>query len=216
MRMPIGKSYRQGPWAAGNVLRAIALSLSLTGCSPRLVGYRDYHGDGAFNAQPATSVACPDRYTVDLGPLAMSQTEEVRYELKGLPSIESVIGVAVTLPDAAGARWPVAQIALTLRDDKGTIVLARHEALADWTRSYALADPAHVFLYQRGTEVEVATGPGIVRVERFPIGPDDSWGTYFTPRRGASYTLHWAITTPDAGVAGGTARLQVRGVAGCP
>ncbi|MEP6941216.1 MAG: hypothetical protein ABI846_15725 [Rudaea sp.] len=195
---------------------AVALAFGLAACSPRLAGYRGYHGDGVFVAHAAPSVICPDGYTVDLGEVDLTRVGTTRFTLDGLPTIESTIGLAVSAPaDAATARWPAAEIQLTLRNEASAIVLSRHEALVRWTRSYALDDPAHAFLYQRGTQIEVAAAPGSVRVERFPIGPDDSWGTYLTPRRGARYTLHFEVETPDAAVAGASARLQVRGVVGC-
>jgi hypothetical protein len=94
-------------------------------------------------------------------------------------------------------------------------VLGRSESLSDWTASTALADASRIYLYRRGTAVDVPLAPGAVREERFPIGPDDSWGTYFTPRRGARYTVDFAVVTPDVKLDGVEAHLTVDAVVGC-
>ena len=106
-------------------------------------------------------------------------------------------------------------------------MLSRRETLTQWIGSRIAGDPDHVFLFQRGTEAEIPVAPGQVRVEQFPIGTDDSWGTYFKPRRNVRYTLHFAVVEPSAAGSTGDSnasdasprdigvRLQVRGATGC-
>jgi len=200
-----------------------AMSVLLAGCGMRLTHYAGYRGSGTFTAQTAPAWICQDGYTVDLGSVDLGATGESNYELAGLPPIESTIGLAVArnAPDGEdgeviAAHRPQAFVELTLRDANGHIVLSRRERLTQWIASRRIDDPDHAYLFQRGTEAEIAVAPGVVRVERFPIGPDDSWGTYFTPRRDARYALHFAVEEPDDGVRDLDVRLQVRAVVGCP
>jgi len=198
-------------------------ALLLGGCGMRLTQYRDYHGDGTFTPQAAAWI-CRDGYSVDLGDVDLTVAGELTRRLDGLPSMEAAVGLALAQknatphdgPDAGYVRHPVALIALSVRDEHGHIVLARHERLSDWTARVAPAEPDRAWLYRRGTQVDVPLAPGMLREERFPIGRDDSWGSSFVPRRGARYTLHFAVEEPDAGAAGIDARLQVNAAAGCP
>ncbi|TLY51411.1 MAG: hypothetical protein E6K53_07200 [Gammaproteobacteria bacterium] len=200
-------------------LLVLCVALGLCACGTQLAHYRDYTGDGTFVAHAAPSPICQDGYTVDLGAIDLTRPNELSLRLEGLPAIEATIGIVLSVKNAQGSRADVprttALIQLTLRDDLGHIVLSRHERLSEWIGSVGLDSPSQVYLYQRGTQIEVALAPGTVRVERFPLGPDNSWGTYFTPRRGARYTLHFAITEPDVSLADVQARLQVNGMAGC-
>jgi hypothetical protein len=193
------------------------IALLLGGCDMRMVHYRDYHGDGTFTPRPAPWI-CRDGYTVDLGSVDLTVAGEVTHRLDGLPSIEATVGLALerkTATDGASGhtadlRQPSALIQVTLRDDEDRIVLSRHERLSEWTASVRRDDPDHSYL-----QVEVPVAPGTVRVERFPIGQDDSWGSYFVPRRGAHYILHFAVEEPETDGGGIDARLQVNGVVGC-
>lgn len=184
------------------------------------MNYRGYSGDGRFVPHAASSAICADGYTIELGAVDLAVVGEAAYRLEGLPQTEATLGVAMALPPGSPADTelprPAVAIALTLRDETNRIVLARHEHLSEWRRKFADGAPGHANLYQVGTEIEVPVGPGAVRVERFPVGPDESWGTYFTPRRGARYTLHFSVEEPDATLAGVEARLQVNGISGCP
>lgn len=198
-----------------------ALSALLLGaCGMRMTDYHDYRGDGTFTPV-AGSLLCRAGYSVDLGSIDLSAPGEVTRRLEGLPAQEATIGVLLegngpgAARDASYLRHPSARIDLTLRDEHERIVLARHERLSEWTASARPDDPQHLYLYRRGTRIDVAVAPDAVRVERFPIGRDDSWGSYFVPRRGARYTLHFAVEEPDADPAGAQARLLVEGVAGC-
>ena len=200
----------------------VAATILLAGCTTRLVNFHDYRGDGTFTPQPAPSIVCRDGYTVDLGAVDLTAPGQITRRLEGLPSIEAALGFAMSLASPSGSdgdatylRRPAALIELTLRDERGHIVLSRHEQLSEWTLNVAADDTRHAYLYRRGTQVEVPVAPGVVRVERFPIGQDESWGTHFVPRRGARYALHFAVEEPDANLAGIEIRLQVNGVAGC-
>jgi hypothetical protein len=195
-----------------------AVVFALSGCTVPLKNYEGYRGDGTFTSHPATSALCQDGYTVDLGSIALDRSSHAHYMLEGLPNVESIIGVAVVpkTPDAENLR-PQALITITLRDEHGHIVLSLQDHLSDWTRLYASDDPQHAFIYQPGRLIDVAVEPGVVHVQRFPIGEDDSWGTYFTPRSAARYTLDFTVDEPDAASADLDVRLQVRrALAPCP
>jgi hypothetical protein len=190
----------------------------LTGCNERLTRYDGYRGDGTFTGHAAPSAICQDDYTVDLGATDLNSASHIERRLEGLPHIESTIGLAIARRSSiAGedAPRPSALITVTLRDEKSHIVLSRQERLSQWTRQYPIDDPQHAFLYQPGSLIAVPVGPDTSHVQRFPIGEDDSWGTYFTPRRGARYTLEFTVDEPDADSAAVDARLQIRGVVGC-
>jgi hypothetical protein len=190
----------------------------LTGCNERLTRYDGYRGDGTFAGHAAPSAICQDGYTVDLGAIDLSSANRIERGLEGLPHLESTIGLAIarkSLVAGEDAPRPSTLITVTLRDEKNHIVLSRQEHLSQWTRQYPIDDPQHAFLYQPGSLIAVPVGPDTSHVQRFPIGEDDSWGTYFTPRRGARYTLDLTVDEPDADSAAVDARLQIRGVVGC-
>ena len=196
----------------------------LTGCGVRLMHYTGYHGDGTFTPQAAPRAFCADGYTLDLGAVDLNAPGGATRSLVGLPSAEALIGLAVQRTNSAesdevfGFRRPAPLIEITLRDASDRIVLSRRERLTQWIGSRATNDRDHAFLFQRGTEAEILVAPGVVRVERFPVGIDDSWGTYFTPRRGARYTLHFAVEEPDpdgARLQNIDVRLQLRALVGC-
>ena len=193
----------------------IVLPVVLSGCTVPLKHYDGYHGDGTFTSHAASSSFCQDGYTVDLGPVDLATSMQVDRQLVGLPSIESIVGLAIAPKSPGDMPRPAALITVTLRDDRGHIVLSRNEPLSQWTKQYSSDNPQHAFLYQSGTLADFPVGPNTARVERFPTGEDDSWGTYFTPRRNAHYTLHFAVDEPDADAASIDARLQVRAVVGC-
>jgi len=218
------------------IIWLLVATVALSGCTVPLTHYNQYRGDGTFTPHAAPSALCQDGYTLDLGTVDLGAPSEVTHALSGLPPIEAVIGLAVerkavAIGEMRGdvfSKRPAPLIEITLRDASGRVVLSRHELLTQWIGSRIAGDHDHAFLFQRGTEAEIATAPGAVRVERFPIGIDDSWGTYFKPRRDARYALHFALEEPavegDA-VEGEAAaadvlrdvdvRLQVRGVVGC-
>jgi hypothetical protein len=191
---------------------AALFTATLAGCTYRLTNYDGYHGDGTFTRIPAPSVAFKDSYRVDLGGVDLSQTSSVDGRLDGLPPTETTIGIAFASSDQVRSS---ALITVTLRDEKNHIVLSRQERLSDWVRYVSADDPQHAYLYQRGGFIDVAVAPDVVHHQHFPIGEDDSWGTCFTPRRGARYTLHFEVNEADAASAGLDAHLQVRAIAGC-
>jgi hypothetical protein len=192
--------------------------VALTGCNQHLTCYDGYRGDGTFTGHAAPSLVCQDGYTVDLGSVDLDSTRHIERRLEGLPQIESTIGVAIAHKSSVpGADTPhsSALVTVTLRDEKNHIVLSRQERLSQWTRQFAIDDLQHAFLYRRGSVIDVPVGPDTSHVQRFPIGEDDSWGTYFTPRRSARYTVEFTVDEPDAESSALDARLQVRGVVGC-
>jgi hypothetical protein len=181
-----------------------------SGCTVPLKNYDRYSGDGVFTSRPASTPLCQDDYIVDLGPVALDKPDHLHRNLQGLPHVESMLGVAVGARSSGVTLRSSALVTMTLRDENGHIVLSLQDRLSDWTRLSASDDPHHVFIYQPGRLIDVGVAPGVDHVQRFPIGEDDSWGTYFTPRTAAHYTLDFTIDEPDASSADLDARLQVR------
>lgn len=188
----------------------IAFAVVSSGCSVPLKNYDRYSGDGTFTSHPASSALCQDGYTLDLGPVVLDKPDHLHRKLQGLPHVESIVGVAVASKTSGASPRSSALITMTLRDETGHIVLSLQDHLSDWTRLYADDDPQHAFIYQPGRLIDVGVAPGVDHVQRFPIGEDDSWGTYFTPRTPAHYTLDFTVDEPDAASADLDARLQVR------
>jgi hypothetical protein len=185
----------------------IIAALAIGGCTVPLKNYDRYNGDGTFTSHPAPSALCADGYTIDLGPIALDKPDHLHRNLQGLPHVESILGVAIASPTNPRSS---ALITMTLRDENGHIVLSLQNRLSDWTRLYANDDPQHAFIYEPGRLIDVDVAPGVDHVQRFPIGEDDSWGTYFTPRTPAHYTLDFTVDEPDASSADLDVRLQVR------
>lgn len=188
----------------------VAFAVVSSGCSVPLKNYDRYNGDGTFTSHPASSALCQDGYTLDLGPVVLDKPDHLHRNLQGLPHVESILGVAVASKTSGANPRSSALITMTLRDETGHIVLSLQDHLSDWTRLYADDDPQHAFIYQPGRLIDVGVAPGVDHVQRFPIGEDDSWGTYFTPRTPAHYTLDFTVDEPDAASADLDARLQVR------
>jgi len=189
----------------------VVFAVVVSGCTVPLKNYDRYNGDGTFTPHPAPSALCQDGYTIDLGPVVLDKPDRLHRNLRGLPHVESILGVAVAskTPGAANARSS-ALITMTLRDENGHIVLSLQDRLSDWTRLYADDDPQHTFIFQPGRLIDVGVAPGVIHTQRFPIGEDESWGTYFTPRTPAQYTLDFTVDEPDAASADLDVRLQVR------
>ena len=183
--------------------------VALSGCTVPLKNYDRYNGDGTFTAHPSPSALCQDGYTLDLGPIALDKPEHLHRNLQGLPHVESILGVEVT-SKTDDPPHPNALITMTLRDETGHIVISLQDHLSEWTRLHANAESQRAFIYQPGRLIDVAISPDQFNVQRFPIGEDDSWGTYFTPRTPAHYTLDFTVDEPDASSADLDARLQVR------
>jgi hypothetical protein len=188
----------------------VAIAAIVGGCAVPLKNYDRYNGDGTFTSHPSTSPLCQDGYTIDLGPIALDKTDRLHRNLQGLPHVESILGIAVAAKTPDAMPRSSATITMTLRDETGHIVLSLQDRLSDWTRLYAADDPQHAFIYQPGRLIDVGVAPGVDHVQRFPIGEDDSWGTYFTPRTPAHYTLDFTVDEPDAASASLDVRLQIR------
>lgn len=185
-------------------------AIAIGGCAVPLKNYDRYTGDGTFTSHAAPSALCQSGYTIDLGPVALDKPDHLHRNLQGLPHVESILGIAVASTSADANPHSTALITMTLRDENGHIVLSLQDRLSDWTRLYTSDDPRHAFIYQPGRLIDVDVAPGVDHVQRFPIGEDDSWGTYFTPRTVAHYTLDFTVDEPDASSADLEARLQVR------
>lgn len=188
----------------------ILVLVVLGGCTVPLKNYDRYSGDGTFTSHPAPSALCQDGYTIDLGSIALDKPDHLQRNLQGLPHVESILGVAIAAKSPDANPRSSALITMTLRDENAHIVLSLQNRLPDWTRLYTSDDPQHAFIYQPGRLIDVDVAPGVDHVQRFPVGEDDSWGTYFTPRTLAHYTLDFTVDEPDASSAGLDVRLEVR------
>lgn len=132
------------------------------------------------------------RYSVDLGPVDVSRPGEYAYVLRGLPSVEFVIGIE--LADASSDRHHrpnhKAELRLEMKDTGGQTVVSETGSLEDWVWSYGSGDTKS-FLYRRGSSREVRLSGSATGDER-EINVKGVWGSYFTASEVRSYrlTLH--------------------------
>jgi hypothetical protein len=139
------------------------------------------------------------RYTVDLGPLDLTHRGNYTYQLRGLPSVEFTIGVQldepVTIQHLSERVAPTARIKLVVVSEQGRTVISEGGELAQWTLSFGRDEPQS-FLYRHGAESEQPQSNGAVRLVRVDAKADRGWGTYFTPRRGATYSAVVEVIDP--------------------
>jgi hypothetical protein len=84
---------------------------------------------------------------------------------------------------------PQASVALTLSDESNQTIFSVSGPLKDWTWNWNYA-------YRDGRGEEYQSAPGTYRFRRFDVGPDESWGSHFTPRYSARYSLCYTVERP--------------------
>ncbi|HYC88693.1 MAG TPA: hypothetical protein VEO54_05745 [Thermoanaerobaculia bacterium] len=126
--------------------------------------YRRYAGETTFQvAFPPIDLTRPGRYSFRFTRLA--------------PPMHYTVGFRV--PERTGLD---AQVSMQLQNERGEMVFRHARRLSEWNW---LQDRATI----DGAITEVPIGGGSVRIERLGAGPDDGWGTHFTPRFSGTYTL---------------------------
>jgi hypothetical protein len=182
---------------AGRIVRALflcAAAATLTGCSLFVPWKHLYSGAGTY-------VKDRGLYQVRLGtiPLDRSGAQNLRIESLG-PGWEWDVGFRVeaaregveVLSELGKLRSefvPKAVVKLTLTNERRQTVFsqtARLDAL-DWLRNRAAI---------RGEGREYQPPSGGWRFQRFDVGPDEGWGSSFTPRYSAQYILRWEVLEP--------------------
>jgi hypothetical protein len=102
---------------------------------------------------------------------------------------------------------PEAAISLTLTDDDNRTIFSVTGPLKDWTWNWN-------FAYREGRGEEYQSAPGTYQFRRFNVGPDESWGSHFTPRYSAKYSLCYKIDHAAPTPQGTTAMLTVEAYMG--
>jgi hypothetical protein len=185
--------------------------LVLLGTCTGLIGRLRYSGDGSFSD---TGWWPTDyRYKLDLGVPDLGQPGRYSYEFRGLPAQEFVIGFQVAgLPrdSCFSRRQPFRpRIALELTNERNEVVIADTSSLGGWTWS-PLCSTGTGFLWRAG-RLEWIDTPGKTRAQSVGVGPDQGWGSEFTPRRRARYRLTLTVLDPSPPVTGPSIRLVMYG-----
>ena len=173
---------------------ALAFSILLTACSPQ------YSGDGVLSD---AGVFSADRYLLDLGPVDLAHSNETTYRLSNLPEERFTLGLLISgttgsepLYFAKPLRTP---IRIEMRNERGELVMAASGALSDWVWSGSSGELQRSFVYRR------AQDSGRVQLA------DQGSGTYFHPRKSASYVLKVSVLGNDPAATAFHATLRMRG-----
>ncbi len=81
---------------------------------------------------------------------------------------------------------PRANILLTLTNDTDQIVFSQSGPLNKWTWNWNYG-------YWNGRGEEYQSAPHTYNFRRFDVGPDEGWGSHFTPRYLTTYSLCYTI-----------------------
>lgn len=187
-------------------LRAASIagtSLLLLACTA------EYTGDGTFVDHGAMTAR--ERYVLDLGPVELTQLSQYRYRLVGLPDEEMVVGIEVIEAEPNIDTRPnhPARVRLKVEARDGPVVLLEEAPMNSWVWSYGLRDPKS-FYYRTGEAREIPVRTGVMTYQRIGQRADAGWGTYFTPRKGATYLLTLDVLASDSAPSR-PARLKVVG-----
>lgn len=173
----------------------VALTLAIM-----LVGCVRYSGDGQFSDE-GWSIATR-RYVLDLGPLDLGAESTVVRRLAGLPpGVRFTVGIFVVEATPASSRkqWPepTAVVRLTVVRSDGAVIITEQGPLNEWTRAHTVGEKES-FLWRSGRVHEVPQGNGVMTYALIDVRPDQGWGSSFTPRAGAEYTLLLAVLSAQA------------------
>jgi hypothetical protein len=183
----------------------------LVGTCTGLLGRVRYSGDGDFS--DAGWWPTDYRYKLELGVPDLSQPGRYSYQLQGLPAQEFVIGfqVASLRRDSCLTRGQPfrARVAIELTNERREVVIADTSSLGGWTWSPRCSTGTG-FLWRAGRS-EWDDTLGKVRARAVGVGPDQGWGSEFTPRLRGRYRLTLIVLDPSPPVAGPSIRLVVYG-----
>ena len=156
------------------------------------------------------------RYVATLARVDLTHVSSYTITLLGLPSDRFILGldIASSKPQSAplDEAHPIhAEIAVTVVDEKDEVVISERQPLAKWVWSGWAGDKGSSFVYLRGESRDVPISAGSVRVESIGVKADGGWGTYFQPRRSATYRITIEVAVPDADAAPYLATLVLKG-----
>ena len=148
-----------------------------------------YAGDGRLVDHGITATP---RFTLDLGSIDLSRASRYVYQLDSLPPVEFTVGIQLEEPQSIQVLFerpaPGARVKLTVDSSSKQTVISEQAPLDKWNLSFGRDQPQS-FLYRRGVEREIPRAAGVIHLERVETKVDGGWGTYFTPRKAAKYTL---------------------------
>lgn len=162
-----------------------------------------YRGEGTFSDKGPG--AANERYAVDLGPVDLSRPGHLSFRLAGLPPVEFTLGLRpVHVSNGCDATALKALVVhVHLQGPDGAAVIDEQSQLGSWTASSDL-------LYRRGTERQVPEADGAVKLVREGVRSSGGWGTYFTPKRAATYVVSFDVIDAP-GTSGCESRLVLLG-----
>jgi len=177
-----------GIWQrCGASLLSVFLLVSATGCLLLPWG-RIYSGDGRYETTPGM-------HQIRLGIISLAQPGSQDFTLRRMgPGWQWNIGFRVephrSPPDLEASFLPKAVVRLTLTNERHERVFSEEGRLSDWrwNRNHA---------WQTGKGEDYQVSPGNYSFRRFDAGPDDGWGTTFTPRASGVYTLRCEVLEPS-------------------
>lgn len=175
----------------------LLLLLGGTGC----YGLSSFSGDGRLSR--SSRLSGRPMYTLDLGPVKLDRPGRHTFRFRGLPETEMVLGLQIQHFSAAPI-WPadvkpiVADVRVTMVNEGNQTVLDSGGPLSNWTWSGSSDKPQESFVYFQGRMTEVPQKDGWSLTQRLDLKADGGWGTYFTPREPAVYTLTIDVSNPQA------------------
>jgi hypothetical protein len=176
-----------------------------------------YSGDGSLTDNGP--LAATDRYVLDLGVVDLSKGGERAFRLAGLLSTEFAIGLEILRTDGGrilGADGEIDKsirtvVRLRLENERQQIVFDHSAPLSEWEWGVARTQEEKAFVYLRGAVTFVPVRQGVTSYTPMGVGPDGGWGTYFSPRDAATYTLRFQALSPRASNWPSSVRLIAKG-----
>ena len=194
----------------------LAATLAIAGCSLFVPWNVVYSGDGTYEAVRGSQ----GRDQVRLVPLPLDRSSSACSTITHLgPEQEWTVAVRLEpddgdVLDLVNRLWdkkkhklksqyiPQSTLRLTLTDESNKLLFSVSGPLEQWEWSANRATRSG-----RGEEYE--SSPGTWQFRRFDVGPDEAWGTSFTPRFSGTYSLCYTITNPAPMAKGVTPWLTV-------
>ena len=156
------------------------------------------------------------RYVATLARVELTRPSIFTMTLRGLPSERFTLGLDIVATKRQSAplyeAHPIhSEIAVTVVDEQDEVVISERQPLAKWVWSGWAGDKGSSFVYLRGESRGVPISAGSVREESIGVKADGGWGTYFQPRRSATYRITLEGAVPDADAATYLATAVLKG-----
>jgi hypothetical protein len=175
---------------------AVIILTLVSGCS--LFTY--YAGDGQLTDHGWFLIG-GRAYTIDLGPVDLTQRGTYSYCLNRPPVVKWVIGLDVLEPVSNPPSDPRtkhrAKVRIRLETSDNHLVVLEEGPVETWRRSTGFGDQRSFYTRDgEGRELPLDGGGG-TRYQRLGERADSGWGTYFNPRPDATYVLSLEVLEPD-------------------